>query len=108
MMHVLKELEDHSKAIAVVGLGYVGLPLAAQLATQFKVVGFDINAARVEALQRFDDETGEVSAEALRACDLRVTTDASVIAEAAIIIVTVPTPITSRQTAGSHAFGTSQ
>lgn len=95
MMHLLKELENKTETIAVVGLGYVGLPLAAQLATQYKVVGFDINSSRVAELKNYDDQTGEVSTEALKACDLVVTTDPAILGEAKIIIVTVPTPITS-------------
>jgi len=95
MMNVLQQLENQSSTIAVVGLGYVGLPLAAQLGTCFKVVGYDVNATRVEELRRFEDQTGEVESEALRSCNLSVTTDPAVLADASIVIVTVPTPITS-------------
>lgn len=95
MQDLLNQLESKQCPIAIVGLGYVGLPLAAKLATQFKVVGFDIDARRVAALQRFEDATGEVSSEVLKACELQVTTDPEVLAASRLIIVTVPTPITS-------------
>lgn len=87
------KLEDRIK-IAIIGLGYVGLPLAVEFGKKFKTVGFDINSKRVEALQKGFDATLEVSEEALRAAKKLVyTTDRQGIKECNFFIVTVPTPI---------------
>ena len=79
--------------ICVVGLGYVGLPLAVALAKRFKVTGFDIDRRRIAELTSGHDRTREVEAAALKASKLRVTDDATEIARANIVIVTVPTPV---------------
>ena len=79
--------------IAVVGLGYVGLPLSVALARQFATIGFDVSRRRIEELERGDDSTHEVSADALRASSLELTSDPAKIAGCDIYIVTVPTPI---------------
>ena len=79
--------------IAVVGLGYVGLPLAVALARHFPVTGFDISAARVEELQKGRDRTGEVDDNALAASSMRFSCREEDLAEAGLIIVAVPTPI---------------
>ncbi|WP_374300606.1 nucleotide sugar dehydrogenase [Ferrovibrio sp.] len=82
-----------SPAIAVVGLGYVGLPLAVVLAKHFPVVGFDIDRGRVEELQQGDDRTREIEAERLKASSLRLSSDPADLPGQAIYIVTVPTPV---------------
>ena len=82
-----------NKTIAVIGLGYVGLPLAVLLASKFEVVGFDISDTRVEELGRGEDRTGEVSADALTASTLGLTSDTAEIRGADIYVVTVPTPV---------------
>jgi UDP-N-acetyl-D-galactosamine dehydrogenase len=80
--------------IAVVGLGYVGLPLAVALAAKYSVVGFDISADRVAALKAGNDVTHEVSREQLQsAAALKITSDPSDMKDCNIFIVTVPTPI---------------
>jgi len=80
--------------LAVVGLGYVGLPLAVEFAKQRPVIGFDINARRIAELQRGTDHTLEVDEEELRqARHLRYTDDPTVLSQANVFIVTVPTPI---------------
>jgi UDP-N-acetyl-D-galactosamine dehydrogenase len=82
--------------IAVVGLGYVGLPLAVEFGKKFEVVGFDLSASKVESYRRFVDPTNEVSSEDLRAAvHLKVTTDPAGLSEADYIIVAVPTPVDS-------------
>ncbi len=80
-------------SICVVGLGYVGLPLAVAFASKFDVVGFDINAGRVNELIEGRDRTEELTPEKLRRHSIRFTTDPTVLSEARFIIVTVPTPI---------------
>lgn len=79
--------------IVVVGLGYVGLPLAVQLAKHFGTVGLDSNRARIAELKDGHDRTGEVDGAALAASPLALTSDAGECRGADLYIVTVPTPI---------------
>ncbi len=83
------------RRISVIGLGYVGLPVAVAFATAgFPVVAFDIDHGRIAALRDGIDRTGEVAADALRTPHLRLTDDPADLAAADFHIVTVPTPIT--------------
>ena len=86
------QLKERDK-VCVVGLGYVGLPLAVLLDTKFNVIGYDINTERVEELRRGFDRTGEVDSEKLKSCSVEFTDNPEKISEAKVIIVTVPTPI---------------
>ena len=87
-------MTNNTTTIAVVGLGYVGLPLAVEFGKHFPTIGFDLSQAKVEAYKRFVDPTGEVASEDLRrATLLKPTTDASALAQADFIVVAVPTPI---------------
>jgi UDP-N-acetyl-D-galactosamine dehydrogenase len=80
--------------VAVVGLGYVGLPLAVEFGKQFRTIGFDLSQAKVDAYKRFVDPTGEVSTADLKAAEkLEVTTDAARLKEADFVVVAVPTPV---------------
>ena len=80
--------------VAVVGLGYVGLPLAVEFGKKFRTIGFDLSETKVAAYRRFVDPTGEVSTEDLKAASLlSVSTDPSAMAEADFIVVAVPTPV---------------
>jgi UDP-N-acetyl-D-galactosamine dehydrogenase len=80
--------------IAVVGLGYVGLPLAVEFGKKYKTIGFDLSSAKVEAYKRHVDPTGEISTAELKAAErLEPTTDASRLKEADFIVVAVPTPV---------------
>ncbi len=91
----------NDKKIAIIGMGYVGLPLAAAFATKYKVTGFDINSKRVAELKKGIDNTLEVSEEQLKSVlindfdkkGLSLTDNLQDIADAQIYIVTVPTPI---------------
>src|SRR6218665_2901499 len=79
---------------AIVGLGYVGLPLAVEFGKKYKTIGFDLSTAKIESYKRHVDPTGEVSTENLKAASqLYPTTDASALREADFIIVAVPTPV---------------
>ena len=78
--------------IAIVGLGYVGLPLAVALAKHYPVIGFDINPSRIEELKKGIDKTNEVDSKDLLNPNLVFTTDEKLLKEANVIIVTVPTP----------------
>ena len=84
---------ERAPRIAVIGLGYVGLPLAVALARKFETVGFDIDERRVAELREGKDRTREVDEAELRASDLTLTADAQNCAGADIYIVTVPTPV---------------
>ena len=80
--------------IGVIGLGYVGLPLAVSFAKKFDVVGFDINDARVKELAHGHDRTREVSEDELASStSLRFTTDPDLLADVNVYIVTTPTPM---------------
>jgi UDP-N-acetyl-D-galactosamine dehydrogenase len=80
--------------LAVVGLGYVGLPLAVEFGRKHPTIGFDLSRAKVEAYQRHVDPTGEVSTDELKAAaHLRVTNDPTALKDADFVIVAVPTPI---------------
>ena len=80
--------------IAVVGLGYVGLPLAVEFGKHLRTIGFDISAEKIAAYRKHVDPTGEVSSDDLRAsARLEVTNDKAALAEADIVIVAVPTPV---------------
>lgn len=87
------QLVSQTERICVVGLGYVGLPLAVRLATKFKVVGFDIAENRVAELRENRDHTGEIEPDELAACGVEFTADPTAIAGSKVVIVTVPTPI---------------
>lgn len=88
-----ESLEKRSEKIAVVGLGYVGLPLLVHLAAHFEVVGFDIDEGRVGELASGRDRTGEVEPEDLGRVGVEYTSDPEVLGGCRLIIVAVPTPI---------------
>ncbi len=80
--------------IAVVGLGYVGLPLAVEFGKKYRTIGFDLSAQKIESYKRFVDPTGEVSSADLKASTrLECSTNPAVLAEADFIVVAVPTPV---------------
>jgi UDP-N-acetyl-D-galactosamine dehydrogenase len=85
---------NHARKIAVIGLGYVGLPVAVAFARGgSRVIGFDIDRQRVDELRAGSDRTREVDADELSLKSLHLTTDAAALKEADFYIVTVPTPI---------------
>jgi UDP-N-acetyl-D-glucosamine/UDP-N-acetyl-D-galactosamine dehydrogenase len=88
-----QSLINKEKKVAVVGLGYVGLPLALELAANMNVVGFDINRKRIEMMQRNEDPSKEVEAEMFAKKNIVFTDDINVLKEASFFIVTVPTPV---------------
>ena len=79
--------------LAVIGLGYVGLPIALEFAKQLKVIGFDINAGRVAQMKQSIDPSGELDKEAFEGCDITFTDSLEVLRQAQFYIVAVPTPI---------------
>jgi UDP-N-acetyl-D-galactosamine dehydrogenase len=80
--------------ICIVGLGYVGLPLAAVFDKEFDVIGFDISEDKIQELKKGIDATGELTSEEVKNCNIDFTLDPSKIKQADFVIVAVPTPIT--------------
>ncbi|MBI3372847.1 MAG: nucleotide sugar dehydrogenase [Betaproteobacteria bacterium] len=80
--------------VAVVGLGYVGLPLAVEFGKKYRTIGFDLSEAKVQSYRRYVDPTGELSAEELKSARLlEPSSDPACLKEADFIIVAVPTPV---------------
>ena len=84
--------------VAVIGLGYVGLPLAVSLAKHFSVIGYDQHALRIEELRRGIDHTAEVEEDSLRTCTAQFTSDPQLLQKAGVLIIAVPTPIDAHHT----------
>jgi len=89
----MTQKKETARKVAIVGLGYVGLPIAVAFGRRSKVIGFDISKAKIEELQRSFDRTGEMSAVDLKASDVQYTSDPTDLKTADFIIVAVPTPI---------------
>jgi UDP-N-acetyl-D-galactosamine dehydrogenase len=87
------ELLSKEKTLAVIGLGYVGLPIALEFAKKIKVIGFDINAQRVEMMRNGIDPSQELESSAFENCDIEFTNDLDVLRKANFFIVAVPTPV---------------
>ncbi len=89
----IEQIKNRNAKIAVVGLGYVGLPLAAAFGHKADVIGFDIDERKMAQLREGNDTTGELTSAQLAATRLDYTTDPARLKEAQFLIVTVPTPI---------------
>jgi UDP-N-acetyl-D-glucosamine/UDP-N-acetyl-D-galactosamine dehydrogenase len=92
-MNMYNELVNKKKKISVIGLGYVGLPLALVFAKKFSVIGFDINEARVDMMKKGIDPSKELEAEAFEGCDIHFTANPADLKNAHFHIVAVPTPV---------------
>ncbi|WP_181304956.1 nucleotide sugar dehydrogenase [Rufibacter sp. XAAS-G3-1] len=88
-----QQLLNKEAKLAVIGLGYVGLPIALEFAKKISVIGFDINAQRVELMKNNVDPSGELESSAFEGCDITFTHDLEILREARFFIVAVPTPI---------------
>ncbi len=88
-----KDLIDKKAKLAVIGLGYVGLPIALEFARKISVIGFDINAKRVDMMKNSIDPSNELDKEAFDGCDIVFTDSLEVLKEAKFFIVAVPTPV---------------
>jgi UDP-N-acetyl-D-galactosamine dehydrogenase len=92
------ELMEKKTKLAVIGLGYVGMPLAIAFAKKVQVIGFDINKEKIERYQKYIDPTGEVGEDEMRQTTMIFTDDKTRLKEAKFLIVTVPTPVHSDKT----------
>ncbi|MBK8141854.1 MAG: nucleotide sugar dehydrogenase [Chitinophagaceae bacterium] len=88
-----QELIDKKAKLAVIGLGYVGLPIALEFARKISVIGFDISAKRIEMMKNGIDPSNELEKEAFEDCDITFTDSLDVLREAKFFIVAVPTPV---------------
>ena len=92
-MTLYEKILKKEEKIAVVGLGYVGMPIAVEFSKHVDVIGFDINRAKIKAYRRGEDPTQEVGDEGIRNSKVEWTCDETKIREAKFIIVAVPTPV---------------
>jgi UDP-N-acetyl-D-galactosamine dehydrogenase len=90
---ISKSLIQKEKKLAVIGLGYVGLPVALALARKIKVIGFDISEPRIELLRSHVDPSHEIEPAAFKDCDIEFTASLETLREASFFIVAVPTPV---------------
>lgn len=92
-MNIFDRIIRKESSVAVVGLGYVGLPLALAFARHVRVIGFDIDAARVDMLGAGTDATGEIPPDGFEGCDIVFTSSPELLSDASFYIITVPTPV---------------
>ena len=90
---LINALRQKEKQIAVIGLGYIGLPVALAFARQFRVIGYDHNPDRVAMLQRAEDPSREMASDAFTDADILFTADPTELKQAHFFIVAVPTPV---------------
>lgn len=90
---IYNKLVNKETKLAVIGLGYVGLPIALEFARKIKVVGFDINQSRVDLMRNNIDPSNELDATAFEGCDIHFTADIADLKDVTFFIVAVPTPI---------------
>jgi UDP-N-acetyl-D-galactosamine dehydrogenase len=88
-----KELLEGKHKLAVIGLGYVGLPIALEFARKIQVIGFDIKPDRIDLMKRKIDPSNELESEDFDNCNIHFTANADELREAKFFIVAVPTPI---------------
>jgi UDP-N-acetyl-D-galactosamine dehydrogenase len=88
-----QELVEKKAKLAVIGLGYVGLPIALEFARQLSVIGFDINPKRIAMMKQGIDPSNELEKESFDGCDITFTDSLDVLREAQFFIVAVPTPV---------------
>jgi UDP-N-acetyl-D-galactosamine dehydrogenase len=92
-MTLYEEIVNRQKKIAVIGLGYVGLPIAVAFARKTEVIGFDVSQSKIEAYRSGIDATGDVGNDVLKATTAYFTSDERKLGEASFYIVAVPTPV---------------
>ena len=90
---MFKDLTNKKKKLAVIGLGYVGLPIALEFAKKLSVIGFDINNDRINLMRQGVDPSQELNKEAFDGCNIEFTSDLEILKTASFYIVAVPTPV---------------
>src|SRR5690625_4894610 len=98
MMSLFQKLQPKDEKLSVIGLGYVGLPLAIELAKKFDLVGFDVNKEKLEQYKNGIDVTDEVGDLAVQNTTMTFTNDESALKKCKFHIVSVPTPINTDKT----------
>lgn len=93
MIELVEKLTAKKEKLALVGLGYVGMPIAVSFSKKMDVIGFDLNPRKIKAYQDGQDPTKEIGDEAVRGCTVEFTSEESRLREAKFIIVAVPTPV---------------
>lgn len=96
-MGIYNKLKNKETKIGVIGLGYVGLPIALEFAKTMKVVGFDINQKRVDMMRNNEDPSEELDSTAFEGCDIHFTADLNDLKDVTFFVVAVPTPIDSHK-----------
>ena len=97
-MFLFEKIVNGEEKISLVGLGYVGMPIAIAFSKKAKVVGYDLNAAKIELYKNGIDPTNEVGGDAIQACSVEFTADETKLREAKFHIVAVPTPVNDDHT----------
>ncbi|MBA3706305.1 MAG: nucleotide sugar dehydrogenase, partial [Bacteroidetes bacterium] len=90
---MINRIKSKDAKIAIIGLGYVGLPIALAFAKKAKVIGFDINEERVKMMQNNIDPSQELTKKDFEGCDIEFTTSIDILRQANFFIIAVPTPI---------------
>jgi UDP-N-acetyl-D-galactosamine dehydrogenase len=96
-MGIHNRLKNKETKIAIIGLGYVGLPIALEFAKTMSVIGFDINEKRVDMMKNNIDPSEELDTSAFESCDIEFTSNIDDLKEATFYVVAVPTPINSHK-----------
>lgn len=97
-MDLYEKIVSGEEKISLVGLGYVGMPIAVAFSKKAKVVGFDLNAKKIDLYKSGIDPTNEVGDDAIKACSVEFTADEKKLREAKFHIVAVPTPVNDDHT----------
>ena len=97
-MNLYEKIVRGEEKIALVGLGYVGMPIAVAFSKKVPVIGFDLNKEKIEKYRNGIDPTCEVGDEAIRACSVEFTSDEKKLRDAKFYIVAVPTPVNTDHT----------
>ncbi|MGE5454334.1 MAG: hypothetical protein ACM3O9_03965 [Methylocystaceae bacterium] len=90
------EFVNKNELIGIVGLGYVGLPLAVLLSKLYRIIGYDDNLVRIDELQNQYDRTGQITSEVLQQTNIEYTSQPDDLKRARMIIIAVPTPVTPK------------
>lgn len=98
ILNLYEKIVNGEEKISLVGLGYVGMPIAVAFSKKVKVIGYDLNAAKIELYKKGVDPTNEVGDEAIKNCTVEFTADETKLREAKFHIVAVPTPVNDDHT----------